>query len=129
MKKKIIISVFVTVLLSSALVFALFALVLRPKPLNVTDVDLASVEDGKYVGICQNKILFAVVEVEVTDHEISNIEVLEHKKTYLKQANKIADFIVEEQSLEVDAITGATLTSDTVKKAIEDALLQGVQCE
>ena len=73
------------------------------------------------------KILFAVVRVEVSGHEIRGIEILEHKESYLPQAKMIADDVLTEQSLEVDAVSGATLTSDTVKKAIEDALLQGIQ--
>jgi len=74
------------------------------------------VEDGTYIGICQNKILFAVVKVEVSGHEIRGIEILEHKKSYLPQAEMIAGDVLAGQSLEVDAISGATLTSDTVKK-------------
>ena len=71
--------------------------------------------------------LFAVVRVEVSDHEIRGIEILEHQESYLPQAEMIAGDVLRSQSLEVDAISGATLTSDTVKKAIEDALLQGIQ--
>ena len=44
-----------------------------------------------------------------------------------KQAEMIAHDVLGSQSLAVDAVSGATLTSDTVKKAIEDALLQGIQ--
>jgi len=103
------------------------ALLLRPRTLDIGQVDLNTVEDGTYIGICQNKILFAVVRVEVSGHEIRGIEILEHKESYLPQAEMIADDVLMEQSLEVDAVSGATLTSDTVKKAIKDALLQGIQ--
>ena len=40
-------------------------------------------------------------------------------------ADQIADVIVAQNTPDVDAIAGATLTSDTVKKAVEDALMQG----
>jgi len=66
-------------------------------------------------------------KVEVSGHEIKSIEILEHKESYLPQAKMIAGDVLGSQSLAVDAISGATLTSDTVKKAIEDALLQGIQ--
>ncbi len=111
-----------TAAVTACVCFALVAVFLRPQPLDIGTVDLHTISDGSYIGVCQNKILFAVVEVEVRDHEITGIEVLEHKASYLEQAKKIAGAVCSKQSLEVDAITGATLTSDTVLKAIENAL-------
>jgi len=121
--RNIAIAVVITLLAS----FIVVALLLRPRTLEIGQVDLNTVEDGTYIGVCQNKILFAVVRVEVSGHEIRSIEILEHKESYLPQAEMIAHDVLGSQSLEVDAISGATLTSDTVKKAIEDALLQGIQ--
>lgn len=102
--------------------FILMALLLRPQPLQIGTVDLGTVADGVYIGVCQNKILFAVVQVEIQDHEITGIKVVEHKASYMAQAQQIAEAVCSEQSLAVDAISGATLTSDTVLKAIENAL-------
>ena len=121
--RNIAIAVVITLLAS----FVVVALLLRPRTLEIGQVDLNTVEDGTYIGICQNKILFAVVRVEVSGHEIRSIEILEHKESYLPQAEMIAHDVLGSQSLAVDAVSGATLTSDTVKKAIEDALLQGIQ--
>lgn len=103
-------------------VFAL-AMALRPQTLDIGAVDLHTVSDGTYVGVCQNKILFAVVQVAVYDHRITDAEVLWHKTSYLPQANAVAASVVKSQSLDVDAISGATLTRATVLKAIENALL------
>lgn len=102
--------------------FVIVAFVLRPQKLEIGAVDLDTVLDGEYVGVCQNKILFAVVKVKVQNHEISDVEVIEHKASYMKQAEQIAENVCDKQSLDVDAISGATLTSDTVLKAIENAL-------
>lgn len=102
--------------------FVIVAFVLRPQKLEIGAVDLDTVSDGEYVGVCQNKILFAVVKVKVQNHEISDVEVIEHKASYMKQAEQIAENVCDKQSLDVDAISGATLTSDTVLKAIENAL-------
>ena len=102
--------------------FILGAFLLRPQALDIGTVDLNTIADGEYIGVCQNKILFAVVKVEIQDHKIIGIEVVEHKASYMEQANQIAGAVCSEQSLEVDAISGATLTSDTVLKAIENAL-------
>lgn len=100
----------------------LVALLLRPQSLVIGTADLSTVADGEYIGVCQNKILFAVVKVEIKDHEITGIEVIAHKPSYMKQAEQIAGAVCAAQSLEVDAISGATLTSDTVLKAIENIL-------
>jgi len=127
MKNKHVQNIGIAVVITLLVSFVVVALLLRPRTLDIGQVDLNTVEDGTYIGICQNKILFAVVRVEVSGHEIRGIEILEHKESYLPQAEMIADDVLMEQSLEVDAVSGATLTSDTVKKAIEDALLQGIQ--
>lgn len=102
--------------------FLFMALLLRPQPLHIGSVDLDAVADGFYIGVCKNKLLFAVVKVEVQDHKITGIEVVEHKDAYMEQAEQIARAVCSEQSLEVDAVSGATLTSDTILKAIENAL-------
>lgn len=100
-------------------------LLFRPRTLDIGTMDISDLEDGTYIGICQNKILFAVVSVEVIEHEITGIEVLEHKHSYMEQAKMTANNVLLKQGLDIDAISGATLTSDTVLKAIENALKQG----
>lgn len=121
MKKKKVILLFATIMITALLCFVVFALLLRPQPLDIGTVDINTVADGEYIGVCQNKILIAVVKVSVENHEITDIEILEHKASYMKQAEAIAGEVCGGQSLEVDAISGATLTSDIVLKAIENA--------
>ncbi len=119
--KKVLPYVF-TVAITLFIGFVIVAFVLRPQKLEISTVDLDTASDGEYVGVCQNKILFAVVKVKIQDHKITDVEVIEHKESYMEQARQIAERVCDEQSLNVDAISGATLTSDTVKKAIENAL-------
>lgn len=122
MKKKKVYPFLITILITAFLCFATVALALRPQTLDIGMVDLNTVPNGEYIGVCQNKILIAVVKVCVMNHEITDIEILEHKASYMEQAEKIANEVCSGQSLEIDAISGATLTSDTVLKAIENAL-------
>lgn len=121
-KLKKVIPFLITIAATLCASFILVAFLLRPQPLQIGTVDLSEVSDGTYIGVCQNKILFAVVQVEIESHTIIGIEVIEHKASYMSQAEQIAGAVCSEQSLEVDAVTGATLTSDTVLKAIENAL-------
>lgn len=102
-------------------VFAL-ACLLRPQALDVDEPDLSAVADGEYIGFCQNKLLFAVVRVEVREHRIEGVEVLAHKESYMPQARQTAERVCAGQSLRVDAVSGATLTASTVLKAVENAL-------
>lgn len=115
MKRKIVFTVVIAATLGSLLTFMAMALFLRPTTLDISTVNLNAVADGEYIGICQNKILFAVVKVEVADHRIIGIDILEHKKSYLEQARTFADNVVSAGSLEVDAVSGATLTSPCQK--------------
>ena len=122
MEKKKVLSLLAAILITALGCFAAVALLLRPQTLEIGAVDLDTVTDGEYIGVCQNKILIAAVKVYVKNHEIADIEILEHKASYLEQAETIAGKVCAEQTLEVDAVSGATLTSDTVLKAIENAL-------
>ena len=116
-------------LLAAAVAFGLgvltLACLLRPQVLEVGEPDLSTVADGEYIGVCQNKLLFAVVRVEVEAHRIAGVEVLWHKESYMPQARQTAERIAAAQSLRVDAVSGATLTATTVQKAVENAIAQG----
>lgn len=109
-------------ILISIVIALLVEFMIMAQILDVKDVNFNTIVDGEYIGICQNKILFAVVKVHVKDHEITDIEILEHKDSYMEQARQIADNVCSAQSLDVDVVSGATLTSDTVLNAIENAL-------
>lgn len=122
MKLKKMLPFMATVAITLLVAFVAVAFLLRPQTLEIGPVDLDMVADGEYIGICQNKILFAVVRVDVKGHEITSIEILEHKASYMERARQIAVDVCSRQTLDVDAVSGATLTSDTVLKAIENAL-------
>ena len=124
-KARKVIPYLITAAMAFCAAIILAALLLRPRPLAIGTADLNTIADGEYIGVCQNKILFAVVEVEIQDHEITSIEIIAHKPSYMKQAEQIAGAVCAAQLLEVDTISGATLTSDTVLKAIENALEGG----
>ena len=66
--------------------------------------------------------IYAKVEVTVQNGKITNINILEHRHERGKTAEVIADSIVDEQKIDVDAISGATNSSTVIKKAVENAL-------
>lgn len=127
MKLKKVLPFVATMVITLLAAFVIITFLLRPRTLEIASVDLELMADGEYIGICQNKIMLAVVKVEVITHEITSIEILEHKASYMEQARQIAADVCSGQSLDVDVISGATLTSNTVLKAIENALEQAVK--
>lgn len=115
------IPILLTALITLIITLIIIACILRPKTLTIHDIKLNQIKDGEYLGICQNKILFAVVNVHVQNHVITKIDILEHKQSYKQQAIQIGKEVVKQQTLDVDTISGATLTSTTVLKAVENA--------
>ena len=65
------------------------------------------------------------VSVVVADGKISTVEVTEHNETegYSEPAlEQIPGAIEEKNSTDVDAVSGATLTSNAIKEAVNQAL-------
>lgn len=86
------------------------------------DINISDIPDGVYVGEYDVNFIYAKVEVTVQNGEITNINILEHRHERGKAAEVIADCIVDEQKIDVDAISGATNSSTVIKKSIENAL-------
>lgn len=107
------------------ILFAILFLTQKPKNLSITDVDLTAIKNGLYTGSVDNGLVKATVSVEINNGEILNITILEHDNMLGKPAERIIDNIVEQQSLDVDTIASATYSSDTLRKAVENALRQG----
>ena len=86
------------------------------------DINISDIPDGVYVGEYDVNFIYAKVEVTVQNGEITNINILEHRHERGKTAEVITDSIVDEQKIDVDAISGATNSSTVIKKAVENAL-------
>jgi uncharacterized protein with FMN-binding domain len=99
--------------------------------LTVTDPDLGAVADGSYRGVHALTPPLGVfvpnsrveVEVSVSDHRYQDIVILTKAVSTWPHLAKMRDLIVEKQSLQIDALTGATsLTGKAYLKAISQAL-------
>ncbi|MBO1306879.1 FMN-binding protein [Enterococcus sp. 669A] len=88
----------------------------------INEADLSAVKDGTYLGTCDVDVIKATVRVEIKEHRITKIKLLEHKNDRGKDAEKIIDRILQQQKLTVDAISGATNSSKVIQKAIEESL-------
>ena len=90
------------------------------------EINISDISDGIYVGEYDVNFIYAKVEVTVQDGEITNINILEHRNERGKTAEAITNKIVNEQRIDVDAISGATNSSTVIKKAVENALKSGL---
>jgi len=97
--------------------------------MEIKDVDLASVADGTYKGSHPVGPMKYVVDVTVSDHKIASIDIVEafSGNEYSRKGQAILDSVIANKSLEIDVITGATVTSKAYLAAIEDALRKGLK--
>jgi len=93
--------------------------------LSIVNPDLSKIADGKYEGSYEAFPVKVVVIVEIADHRIVSIELKEHRNGQGKPAESLLAKIVANQSVELDAVAGATYSSKVILKAVEQALLQG----
>ncbi|MEH2920289.1 FMN-binding protein [Samsonia erythrinae] len=97
-------------------------------PLSVYSSEVAQYKDGTYTGKAQGKAAEIVVSVSIKDGKIVNAEVLEHgdtKAMMLSAMDHIVPDLIEKQDInKVDAVTGATLSSQGVINAVKQALEQ-----
>lgn len=100
----------------------------RPLPvINIGAVDVNKVGDGSYTGEYTSGPVTAVVKVNVSGHKITSLKIETHECGTGKKAESITKDIVKKQSLEVDVVSGATLSSKVILKAVEAALEKGKQ--
>lgn len=90
------------------------------------DISISDVSDGVYIGDYDVNFIYAKVEVAVQNGKITNIDILEHKNERGQPAEAVADKMIAEQKIDVDAVSGATNSSIVIKKAVENALEKGI---
>lgn len=89
-------------------------------------VDMAQVADGVYTGTSDAGMVQADVQVTVKDHRIADIVLLRHQTGLGKPAEATLATMVANNTYEVDAVTGATASSLTLRNAVNEALRQGL---
>ena len=92
----------------------------------IENVDPARVKDGIYRGVERILPVTASVRVTVSGGRITDIALVSHLHGPDHGADAILPRVIEAQSLQVDAVAGATYSSKVVRKAIERALTKGL---
>ena len=94
--------------------------------IKVENVDFADVKDGTYEGSLDAIAVKAAVSVDVSGGRVTGIELRAHSHGPNHSAEAILPRIVEAQSLDVDAVTGSSISSKVIRKAVELAVRKGL---
>jgi uncharacterized protein with FMN-binding domain len=90
--------------------------------IQVQNIDLSAIADGEYFGDCNVDFVRARVRVVVKDHQITELELVEHYNDKGAAADILPSRILEQQRIDVDAVSGATSSSRVIQEAIYNAL-------
>lgn len=89
----------------------------------INNVDLTAVKDGIYNGKYSSGRWTNELNVIVKDNKITDIKVIKDVTfSNAASAQQLFDKIIEKQKIDVDAVSGATVTSKAYQKSIENAL-------
>jgi uncharacterized protein with FMN-binding domain len=84
--------------------------------------DFSALADGTYRGSFAAFPVSATVDVAMSGGRVEQVEIVSHRCGKGRPAEAIVNDVVASQSLEVDVVSGATLSSRVILKAIETAL-------
>jgi len=90
----------------------------------INSINLERIKDGEYEGFYDVYLINARVIVKVESNKIVSIKLIEHKHDR-HSGEPMIQKVIDNQSLGIDAISGATNSCKTVLKAIEIALSKG----
>ena len=90
--------------------------------LRYEQVSMADARDGVYEGEADAGRVAVQVKVAVRDGAIDSIELLKHENGMGQKAEAILDEMKRTDTWDVDAVSGATLSSETIKSAVSLAL-------
>ena len=130
MKKKLIIAGVIIIVIITAITVSFMKMVEKQEKelaaLVYTAVDMNTVKDGTYTGIAETTLVKVTVDVTVANHKITDIAITRHDNGQGTSAEVIVDDMMEQNSCDVDVISGATTSSVVIKSAVRDALIKGI---
>lgn len=121
--KIVLVIIVVLVLVISGGIFYITRGLEAGSQVEISNIDLRKIDDGIYNGKFSSGRWTNEVSVAVKDHQITGIEIIKDvtipKPEWTQQ---LFNSVIEEQDIDVDVISGATVTCKAYLKAIENAL-------
>ena len=118
------------IILVLGMAVGLFMLELKTtQRLAIGRVDLTALDDGVYRGRSGFILRSNALAVTVTDHRITKIEILRDAMVPVEDMRKMVytelfTSVIDGQTVDVDVVSGATVTTKQYLKSIENALSQ-----
>ena len=122
LKILLVIGILFAALLTAVVVTVGIRMVSQVKAFDRTGIDVSHVPDGVYTGHSETDLVKVEVKVSVSDGMIRNIEILKHECGKGLPANEIVKDMVRKNDVEVDSVSGATVSSEVIKDAVRNAL-------
>jgi uncharacterized protein with FMN-binding domain len=100
---------------------------------NISDIDFSKLKTGEYTGYYaggmygwrENECRIVVDSITTDSSKVVTIELVKSKAEYTKQfLDTLYNRVLAKQSLQIDAVSGATLDSKACLKAMENALIK-----
>ena len=95
--------------------------------IDTSTVDISQVADGIYMGESETELVKVAVNVTVKDGKIENIDISKQECGKGKPAERIIESIIQKNNVEVDAVSGATVSSRVIQDAVRTALRKGMK--
>ena len=102
-------------------------LVKEARELEDVFIDLSKVEDGTYEGHSELGPVIVDVKITVKKGKIMEIEIVNHQNGLGQSANVIVDEMVDKNTYDVDAVSGATVSNEIIMNAVNNALQKGLK--
>lgn len=111
-------------ILSGFVGFQVFSASIKKSLANIENaaINMNNVADGVYSGHSELGPVSVDVEVHVADHKLTKIDLVRHACGLGRPAEAITEKMVEQNTFDVDAISGATVSSEVIKNAVNNAL-------
>ncbi|MBI9014224.1 MAG: FMN-binding protein [Clostridiales bacterium] len=90
-------------------------------------VDYKLLKDGTYKGEYSTLLVHTIVEVSIKEYTIEDIQLIKHDCGKGQPAEKIIESMIENNTHHVDVVSGATMSSNVIMKAVETALIHSVE--
>ena len=123
MKKILIVIIAIAALLIGGII-AVYPSNMRD--VEVQGIDLTAVNDGRYIGTFERGRFTNSLAVYVENNRIVRIEVVDDvvMASVTNAAGEVFRRVIEAQATNIDAVAGATVTTNAYLKSIEDALMR-----
>jgi uncharacterized protein with FMN-binding domain len=90
-------------------------------------IDLTTVPDGVYRGEATTLLIQVEVEVAVKNGRLETIELIRHRSGKGEAAEEITEQMVAQNSVDVEAVSGASASSVVIQAAVMQALEAAVR--